>query len=411
MRVTNCRTGALLLFVFIVHCSFQVFGETPMPLSLPAALEMASLNNPAWHAEQVRLGIAEAEVQSAKMRHNPAFMSDFGIAEYTYRIGLIQEIELGGKRSKRIALAKAQQAAVRAELDARLSSLRNEVRQAYTRLYGLQQQLVVWQGLMQPGEPLVLLTLPSPDLLPEHRVVLAEIRNEYDTRLQQMRTAQRHLNYLLNLPLETPLQLAEPGTKHVSSLDVQRLTQQAVSVRPEWDEHRQKRQVLFQRMRVERANRLPNVTVAAGPDLTTTPGPGGENYNVFVMTNVPLPIFNNQKGTLAGLAAEQRQLELQGQALQQQIVLEVAQAHDLVLTLKQKLNRYESDILWPLRQSLGFIAATETKKQSASPWAEKNLPDWNAVKQYLQAQADYWELYRDYQAALAELERATGTNF
>lgn len=92
--------------------------------TLTQALDQAIKNNPQLSATRARLGVSEAQIMTANAWLNPAIVTDNGIAEKTYRVGIQEIFELGGKRDKRRALAQAQRDVVASEIDTAILDLK-----------------------------------------------------------------------------------------------------------------------------------------------------------------------------------------------------------------------------------------------------------------------------------------------
>jgi len=99
-----------ICFVMIfILCNIQFAGAQIIQIiTLDQAMDQAIKNNLGLRATQAKLGVSEAQILTANTRLNPALVTDNGVAEKSYRLGIAQTIELGGKRQKRTALAEAQ---------------------------------------------------------------------------------------------------------------------------------------------------------------------------------------------------------------------------------------------------------------------------------------------------------------
>lgn len=136
--------------VFSLSLAPTAFAE---PLDKKAALTMALKNNPRLSAALARIEGAEGGHLQASLMPNPEAMLEienfggedeldgFDGAEAT--LGIEQEIELGGKRSKRTAVAEYQTIIVREQAVAEALSLLAETDYAFMRLAIAQERLAL----------------------------------------------------------------------------------------------------------------------------------------------------------------------------------------------------------------------------------------------------------------------------
>lgn len=127
--------------------------DSPPPLSLDDAKRAAGANSPAADAAEAGLRAADAQRAVARLRPNPSFE---GMAENVggtgdYRgfrstettVGLALPIELGGKRSARIAVAETQGSRARIDAVMAAADLTLRVTQAYTAAAAAQQRVAI----------------------------------------------------------------------------------------------------------------------------------------------------------------------------------------------------------------------------------------------------------------------------
>lgn len=216
--------GYSCVFTSIINSLNHLFLAIPAfaeSLTLEQAIDTAIQNNPQLKAAKARLGVSDAEIKTAGARPNPMVVSDNGIAEDTYRAGIEQTIELGGKRRKRIAVAKAQLTVVQSEIDQAWLELRANVRRAYTRLYLTQEQQKALEEILSGTEKLLSVSqkqeqagdVSQLDVL-QADISVVNAKNDLQTLVNQRVEARNHLNSLLNQPLDTSVALSpQPYTQ------------------------------------------------------------------------------------------------------------------------------------------------------------------------------------------------------
>lgn len=400
--------------------------------NLEQALKAAILRNPEFKATQARLNINSAEILTAGARINPALMTDNGIAEKTYRLGLEQTFELGGKRRRRIELAKAQKEALLADINTQLLNLRTTVRQAYTRLYNAQERQKAYQNILKVTQELVRIAqkreqvgdIPKLDTL-QTEIVSINANNDLQLAGNEVVNAQSELNALLYQPLTVELSLATPSStpqldsvypteptkpggekvlhgeiKHVE-LDLNRLIELALIYRPEIKQNFHNIQVVERQAALARANRIPNVTVATGLDAVTEPSQ--KATNAFITGRVDIPLLNRQQGPIQEALAREAQLMQEQAAIKNRIALEVSKAYTSYNANQERIRRYET-------QLLPYSVAIVDKSRLAFEGGKTNiLAAINAQQAYMNTRLGYLQALMDCQNAISDLERAVGS--
>lgn len=404
--------------------------ESLQSLTLDQALEIGVKNNPGLKATQARLGISDAEIITAGTRLNPSFVTDNGIAEKTYRIGIEKTFELGKKRQKRVAMVEAQRQELLAEINTKVLDIRSEVRRAYTQLYNLQERQRRFQKLLQLTESLLEIAqkreaagdIPQLDVLQAELAVL-NTKNDLQTLVNQTIQARNTLNLLLNKPIGVSIQLAPPSTfpegisgrialdtaeKPFSSLgnitqldmDADRLVQHSLSNRPELQQNLLQIETVKRQLDLAHANRIPNLTLAGGPDLVFEEE---GNYNLFIVGNLELPLFNKQKGPIQEALARKTYLEQEQEALKNRISIEIANAYSAFVLNKERINQFETEIL---PKSLEIL---QKSKLGFEVGKVPILVPINAQQSYINTQITYLQALLEYQNAISDLERAVGS--
>lgn len=412
--------------------SLPVWAETiTQTLTLDQAIQTAVANNPDIKAAQARLGVSQAAIRTAGARLNPSIISDNGIAEKTYRmVGIEQTFELGGKRKQRIAVAEAQRNVVLAEINTTLLDIRTNVRRAYAQLYNMLERQRTTQEILNTTERLLDVAkkrehagdISNLDVM-QAEIVAVNARNDVQTVAYQVTEARNRLNSLLYQPLASNLILAPPtllpqttpslppppsgvvplqGSITQTVGDVESLIQTALSHRPEVQQNLRNLEVTQRQLALARANRIPNLTLTAGPDLVT--GNSNERaFNVFIIGNLEIPLFNRQQGPIAEAMARRLQLEQEQAALKNRITLEVTNAYTAFISAQDRVLRYESELLTKAQ------AVVDKSRRSFDEGKSSILVPINAQQAYINTQLGNLQALMDTQNAISDLERAVGT--
>jgi cobalt-zinc-cadmium efflux system outer membrane protein len=371
-------------------------------LTLQAAIDRAMAANATLAAARLRGPINLASLAVARERLNPE--GSFELEKETPKeaYGVAVPLELGGKRTRRIAVGEATVRAGEAELAATVAQVRNDVRRAY---FG---QLLAESRLMLLGEQRDLSMRArdaaqarfdagsSPRLeVMQAQLALAAAENEAAAAEGTASAARAALNALLAQPLDTPtalstnvdtgeplgtpaaLMLAQTGSTELLSLD---------------------RQIEAQRARVALADalRVPDVTPTftlthrAEPDFT---------YGWRAGAAVTLPLFTTHR---AGEQTTLNQLVAQRQATFLRIQGDVTAASLRAQAQRQLFVRYRDEII-PQAQQVEQLA------QDAYQLGQTGIA---ALLQALQATRDVrlrsLDAIDQFQTALTDLERAIG---
>lgn len=422
-------TRLLSTVLIICFLASPTFAES---LTLDQTIDIAVKNNPQLKAAQAKLGISEAEIKTAAARPNPTIMSDNGIAEDTYRAGIEQTIELGWKRKRRIAVAKAEQTVMQSEIAEAVLNLRADVRRAYTQFYLSQERQKAYEEILQNTEKLLGITqkreqagdIAQLDVL-QADITVAKAKNDLQTLVSQLVSAKNQLNTLLNQPLDTSLSLAPPtifpqvvvektpspdktetGALQLAvqktDFNLDRLIEMALDNRPEVQQNENAQDAARQKLALAKANRIPNLSLTAGPDIVV-PGGGENQFNAFFIATMELPVWNRQQGPIQKALAEQAQLQQAQSALKNQITLEVTNAYNAFFAHQDRVMRYETD-LFPKAQEI-----VEKSWRSFEEGKSSILIPLNAQQAYIDTRLGYLQAMVDLQQSISDLERAVGT--
>ncbi|HET7220849.1 MAG TPA: TolC family protein [Vicinamibacterales bacterium] len=377
----------------------------PQGLTLDAATSRALAANPTLAAARLRGAIASAALGVASERLNPEASVEFAKETPRQAFGVAVPLELGGKRSKRIAVGHAAIRAAEAELVAITAQVRNDVRRAYYDVLVAGARLSVLEDLrdlsrrardtararFDAGDA------PRLEVL-QADLALAAAENEVVATQGTSGAARARLNALLGQrldaidPLSTPIDAGGPVVV-AAVLDVARTRSAALAVLDRQIEEQYARLALAQALRVPDVSPTATLTHDAEPEFT---------YGWRAGVAVTVPLFTSHK---AGVAVEQatlEQLKAERQALVSRIDGDVTAAAALAEAQRLAFVRYRDQIL-------PQAAEVEQLAQDSYQLGQTGIA---ALLQALQASRDVrlrsLETLSQFQAALADLERAIG---
>ena len=378
-------------------------------------------------AARQRLAVAQGRLQQARLRPNPTLDAEYGSprflggeAESDFSVGVSQTFELGGKRSKRVAVAELELQQARFEVAALERQLAVEIRTAYTRAVSAARQLDVIEKLLAADAELVRVTdarLKEGDVAPldanlvkvesdRLRVQQIEARSELETALLEIRT-------LAGLDVAEPLRLA-PQAERPPRLDLglSELTETALRERADLQAARIGERLGTARINLAKSNAVPNVsasvTFARSKGLFDLPDRlgGGDitdkDNELTFGVSIDIPIFNRNQGEIASATGEQVQATRQREFLEATIKRDVAVAYRQYRAAAEKLVLYATQILPRSEANLQTV-------RSAYGFGEFSVFEVVAEQRRLnESVTGYNQTLRDYYTALAQLETAIG---
>ncbi|MDC0666941.1 TolC family protein [Nannocystis radixulma] len=376
-------------------------------------------NHPRMKALKAQRPVLDAKVLTARSSiPNPSLLSDNGTAEYTYRLGLTQTLELGGKRRRRVDVAGSQLAVHDAELRILAATLRAEARRTYMEAFFAQEREAQFIELIRSVDELLGQAEALPGDIPR-----ADVLEASTTRLRARQALEQakfehlqadiRLNSLLGNPPSVELELTSPARDRPPKwLDLgnddwrneflaayDHLIVEALRQRPELARLKSAREVVSKEERLARANRAPDMTVSAGPDLV----PGGKpTWGAFFMVSLQVPIFNRQQGPLAEARASREHLEQEGAALAHDIARQLADAVALASFQQSQVRLYEGELL-PNADAV-YEDARQAFLANQSPFLVAVRAQETRVLVYLA----YFRALAAYHVALAGVEQALG---
>ena len=374
-------------------------------LTLQAAMERAVAANPVIAAARLGRAIDVAGLALAGERLNPE--ASFEIEKETPKqsFGFAVPLELGGKRAKRIAVGEATIRAGEAQLAATIAQVRNDVRRAYFEALVADARSSVLRelrDLSQRARDTAQARFDSGDA-PRLEVLQADLalatsENEATAADGVALAARSKLNAVLALPLDTVRPLSTSlddggGVVTSAALDLARRgSAELATLDRRIDEQRAKAE-LARALRVPDLVPTATLTHDAQPEFT---------YGWRAGLAVTLPLFTTHK---AGVMIEDTtlaQLTTQRQAAQLRIDGEVTAAAAMAEAQRLAYARYR-DIILPQAQQVEQLA------QDSYRLGQTGIA---ALLQALQATRDVrlrsLDTVSQYQAALADLERAIG---
>lgn len=386
-------------------------------ITLSKAIELGILNNPTLKIARAKLGISDAQILQAGLIPNPSIISDNGFAEDTFRVGIEQTIELGNKRSKRVKLARIQKEVVVQELVATTLDVRANVRTSYIQVYNSQQKLLTAQEILETTSKLANIAklreeagdIAKLDVL-QAEIKMISAKNDIQNAKLELNKAFNSLSANIGQNLNRDIVLAPPDLlkEFNSALEMpaeeneevlNTLIEKAYSTRPEILAIQKNIEAQNQRLKVARANIVPDLTVSAGADIVT----GEEKRtSAFVIGSIDVPVFNHQQGVIKEIKAQKEVYEKELDAQKIIVAQEVKNAYSGIVANAQSLKIYENELI-PHSKDV-----VEKSELSFKEGKSNILVPLNSQDAYIKTKFGYIQTLNEYEKSVSDLERAIG---
>jgi len=400
MRLTCTR----FLFTLLI-LSVALQAQSP-PLVLRSALAAAEADNLELRAARQQRAMALAGLQTARQFLNPSI--SFGAARDTPHESLLwdQIFELGGKRGKRIALAREEQAATELDISILARQIRQRTRQAFYAVIASREQTAQAKAALDLAtriRDIVQQRFDAGDVAQieviQAEVELARATAEYETAAQAQKTADAQLAALLNLPV-TEAANVEGRLSDIPKIDSLQAASD-IAIRSNTNIQRATKEVQLEQRRLDlaKAQRVPNLDLQAGADLNSPHefhvGPRGQ-------IAVSVPLFYHGQGEVAQSTTRLEFLRLLLQALRTNASADVAAAYFDYLAKAHQAEQYEQKIV---PQSVKLQEMAEDSYRSGK---SNLLTLIDAQRKLNETRKTYLDSLLTVQSSFATLEEVVG---
>ena len=391
----------------------------PSALTLEQALRRAEEANPGLQATQAgRLAARGEELEASALFHrNPELTlgatrrrapgldgSDTTFSESA--ITLSQSLELGGQPGYRRAAANHSSQAVEAEVADAWVRLRAEVELAFDKVLLLQRRLdairrtaaVVDQAATAVGKRVS----EGEDSRLDGNLASVEagrIHAEVQAVEEQLTAARANLATLLQLPPSEVPEVLGDLSKDLPRYRLEDLLTRAAA-RPGLAALGAREAAAQSRLELERAARVPDLTVGLG---ATREGPPGLRENAATLTfSLPLPLFQHNDAAIGRAMTERDRAVIERRAATRDSEARVRAQWERTRSLEARLGRLRDAVLPKLEQN----ELLSTKAYDAGEIGVVQL--LLVTRQVLDARRDYLDALGDFTEARIALELAAG---
>ena len=373
----------------------MAYPQQPPRLTLQEALDLADKQNLDLAAARRQRAVALAGIQIAKERPNPA--ANFAALRDEPHESLFfdQPIETGGKRGRRIEVARQEGALTEVEVATLARQVRKNTREAYyaaayaraeserlSRVVDLAKHLEqIAKDRYAAGDVAQLEVLQSG---------LEASRAEADLEVARQReiVSLSELNALLNERATKPWELAGTLEDATPTARLEDLVGRAYQSNPDLQHLGGEKKVEDSRRSLLKAERIPDVTFEAGLDFNA---PHDYRYGPRSQVSIGLPIFNRNQGEIAQSIANSRVLDAETAATERSVSARVESAYYDLEAQRTQVRLYH-DRLLPVARQLESLAEESYRAGKTS------------ILTAIQAQQDVQSMESSYLQSLEQLQ-------
>lgn len=398
-------------------------------LSLSKAFETSYSKNPSVVSALKNIDLAQAQVKIAGARPNPQFALQYGfgtpytgdISGNTQAAGANQLFEMGFKRHKRLAYARANYILAEYQLADLRYDVRSAVRKGYAELAAAEANIDLVENQRKLVDRLAGIAEKRYKAGKSEEVELLQSKlavDQFETlrhsAISRLRQASLELDYLLGFDPTRDLDVEDNGLFKLSTartelvpppdeplLPVEKLLETAFAERPDLRAARQQVVAARKGITLARAQAIPDVLIGSGLVFSTykeMPQQAGAYLNV----NVDIPILYRHQGEIAAAKATHKQAEVQAAAMVQRVEVDVRGAYAALSAARINLAHFQK-VLIPL--------ALEVVRKAQDSYESGNSDLGNALvaqQQFQNTFSNYFDTVVAYQDAWADLETAIG---
>jgi len=323
-------------------------------LSEDEAVAVALWNNAQFQADLAALGFARADLIEADMLANPVFSLLFPIGPKALEMGLDVPIDSIWQRPRRIAAAKLDAQSLSENLIEHGLALIRDVRTTYADQWSAEERVRLAEQNARLQIQMVELAhaqLRAGDIseLEASNVYVDSLRAADIVKVfsEEAAVSRLHLNALLGLISNdarfdiTPSKIA-PGAQ----VSIDKLLQTAFAARPDLRAAEIMIEAAGERLGWEKSKVYNLIAIIDAKDE------GADSLTVGPGFSVEIPIFNQNDGQIARAKAELEQTTRQYEAVRQNIILQVRQAHTKYISAQEEFDLWNIGIVPALEETV-----------------------------------------------------------
>jgi outer membrane protein, heavy metal efflux system len=409
---------SLIFAGFVTVASVIVSGQAPAtpsqpavpatPLTFDAALDLAMSRNLGLAAARRQRAIREAAIRAARQLPNPDFSFEVSRDTPHETANVDLPIEIGGKRSRRVDLAKEELTLSDVDVRVELRDVRRELRQAFYSLVAGDQRVAVAESVLEISRRVrdAAQARFETGAAPRLEVLQADLgvtraEAELDLARSERIAAQANLNAVLDLPPQQAVPVVGSLTDRTASPPYETALSSAIAANV--DLVRLDREIAVEQRRADllRAERTPTPTFSLGA-MWNNPG-GDFNNGLRGAISLAVPIFNRNQGEIAQSVATTAQLRAQRDAARRDVENSVFAIAAKIDAQRRQLDAYQQRLV-PTATDLESLA-----EESYRAGRTSILGVLDAQRSLRDLRREALQVMLDLQLSLADLEEILGT--
>lgn len=386
--------------------------EGTLRLTLNDSIRRARERNFAAAAARLNVGAARADRLSAGLFPNPllSFNNTF-VDLQAPRAGsqvaarIDQPIETFGKRRHRIEASEFAVASSDFQRRQQLRQLTFDVETLFFRILMLQKNLRLAEGSAERFKEILRVNtlrfqkgeISEAELM-KVRLQQLDYQNDIVSIRLEIQEEERRLKELLVLDPSVPLELAGELQYEARSIDIEKLKEEAIRLRPDVQAVESDLRKVRSEARLARAMRYPNVSVGVEYDTV------GPDYHGLVGAGLsfPLPIFDRNQGEVRKADLHLQAAKLSLKEKEHQVLLEVEYACREVLQKRSQVSLFESQLLGDA------VSSREIAERAYAKGGASLLELFDAERIYNTTLRNYHEALFQYRISLFHLDHVSG---
>jgi len=399
--------------------SVQPQTATPSPQRLITIKDAVSIflqQNLQLVAARYDIDSADAEKLTARLRPNPQLtlglsglplsLSGPFISEQTYSYGISQTIELGGKRSKRIAFADANSELARGQFQMVVWQLTNDLKRKFYTVLLDQSLLNLAKENQTTFADIVkhtteLLSAGEISGLDLERLEVEKLKFDTDVANAERdyEVAVRDLRFVLGGDYRA-MDIAVAGTIDYEpyQFSYSELRDKALAARPDLKAAQLSERAAEASIRLQNAQRIPDLTVGPGVNQVPT---GGSTYTFGI--GIALPVSDRNQGERAKALIAKNKAQNQEQLTTNQVLSDVDKAFVAFQIQRRRVDLYRTGVITKVND-IQHLTEISLKAGESS-----TLELLDAIRTRRETLASFYQTLFDYQTSLLDLELATAT--
>lgn len=437
-KCVRSGSGVASVIICLVICVYQISAQQPTPTPTPPVSTVGTLTptsqtrrpitvndavsifleqNLQLVAAKYDIAAAEAEKLSAGLRPNPQIsIGSTGlpltftgplISSQTFTYNISQDFEFGAKRPKRVDAANANAELAKAQFQIVVWQMTNDVKKKfYTVLLdrsllelSRENQKTFADIVDRTAQVFKLGEISGLDL---QRLEVEKFKFDTDVANSERdyETALRDLRVALGGDYRATDVEVVGAIDYYKSYDVAfpEMRDKALAARPDLKAAKVSELAADAAIRLQDAQRIPNLTVTAGVNQVPA---GGNNYNIGV--GFALPVSDRNQSERAKALIDKQRAQNQQVIITNQILADVDKSIVALDIQKRRLEMYRTGILTRVRDIENLTEFSLKAGESSI------LELLDAIRTRRDILAGFYQTIFDYQSALLDLELATAT--